>query len=210
MAERAIRFNGDAMCLAEGEIIRLAETRVHFDLVHRWGFAGIIDNSLKMLGKEVADASHADSAFLLQFEQRLPCLLVEIDCGEWPMNQVHVDYIHAQLATGFLERDACRIIALIAVAQFGGHPYFVGHASSAQCIADLFLVVVSGCSIDVTVTDFQRFFDGPLRIFGRNLECAESDLWNNSVSRVLQGDSRRLQYLSHIFLLRAVPVPTSL
>lgn len=78
MAERAIRFNGDAMCLAEGEIIRLAETRVHFDLVHRWGFAGIIDNSLKMLGEEVADASHADSAFLLQFEQRLPCLLVEL------------------------------------------------------------------------------------------------------------------------------------
>src|SRR5574337_130933 len=96
-AERAPRFRLHAVKIVEGAQAPLLKARMQFDLVHRWNDAGFSDDPLEVVAVEVGDADRADLAFVLKPDHCLPAVDVAVHARPWPMDEIEVDNLAAQL-----------------------------------------------------------------------------------------------------------------
>ena len=185
-AEAGVGGAVDVLLLAVVDQLRAGVVGVQLDLVDgRHGLAArVVEQLLHVLNAEVRDTNVLDAAARGQLLHLLPRLdevpvrvvLLQIlgVGGGWPVDQVQVDVVGAQVLEG--ASDALLDALVPWVVKLGCHPDLISwDARVLDALADLVLVAVGEGSVDVAVAGLEGSLDSLADLVGLGLPGAQTN-----------------------------------
>ena len=156
---------------------RLLEVRVDFDLVDRRHDRGLGQQTLQVLGHEVADPDRAHLAVGEQRLQRAVRVEGEVESARQRLvEDQQVELIDAELAGALVERVQGLLVAVVADPDLRLDEHVVaGDAGAADPLADLALVAVRRGRVDEAIGLCESGLDGARGLVRRALEHAQAE-----------------------------------
>src|ERR1700733_13978989 len=184
-AERAPGFRLDALLVVKRAERLLLKFWMKLDLVHRRRDARLANDPFDVIGIEIRDADRANPLILLETNQRLPAFDIAVDALAWPMDQIQIERVAAELFGALVECAQGFVEAVIRIAKLCRHENV---SVTEQSLADALLVSIHGRRIDQAIAFVARHFDHPSRLIRRRLKDAKPKLRHGCA--VIEGDSR--------------------
>ena len=179
-ADRRPRLRQDAVLGVHRSALRLGEIGMQFNLVDSRHHVRLRQQRLEVFRQEVADADRPHLAVGQQRLKRPVGLDRPIKGGRQRLvQQQQVDLLDPQLGCALIERVERLVIAVVADPDLGlDEDLSAIYTGAADRVADLALVPVRRCRVDVPIPRSECGPDGMRRLLGRSLKHAQADAGN--------------------------------